>query len=102
LCYLLQTLSSFRAFTLTLTLKSPPTSAISQPTIDNLIAALYALITSQKELYQPLLITLVNIAPYVKGMNVQSAGKLVALFGAFSGSGFLLAEEGNPRCVFWM
>ncbi|KAF8524338.1 high-temperature-induced dauer-formation protein-domain-containing protein [Hysterangium stoloniferum] len=97
LSYLLQTLSSFRAFTLALSPKPLSAGATNQPTADMLITALYALITAQKELYQPLLVTLVNTAPYVKGLSVQSAGKLVALFGAFSGSGFLLAEEGNPR-----
>lgn len=53
-------------------------------------------------LYQPLLITLANVGPYVKNLSVQSSNKLITLFQAFASPGFLLGDEGNPRCVFWM
>ena len=104
LSYLLQTLSSHRAFAVMLSSPLPHNTATR--TSDALVNAVYTLIagTSGQHagLYQPLLITLGNVAPYVKGLSVQSASRLTALFQAFASPQFLLADEGNPRCAFWM
>lgn len=104
LSYLLQTLSSYRAFAISLA--SPlPNSAVIRG-FDALVNAIYAIIAGTKGqhqgLYQPLLVTLGNVGPYAKQLSVQSSNKIISLFQAFASPGFLLGDEGNPRCLFWM
>ncbi|KAF8587219.1 hypothetical protein K439DRAFT_1614510 [Ramaria rubella] len=104
LCYLLQTISSNRTFAVMLSSTLPHSTAPRAS--DALVNAAYTLIAGTNGqhagLYQPLLITLGNVAPYIKGLNVQSSSRLTALFQAFASPQFLLADEGNPRCAFWM
>ena len=87
-------------------LSSPLPHSTATRGADGLVNAIYTLIAGtngqHSGLYQPLLITLGNVAPYIKGLNVQSSSRLSALFQAFASPQFLLADEGNPRCVFWM
>jgi hypothetical protein len=73
---------------------------------DILIQAVYALIATTKSalsaLYAPLVITLTNVSPYFKNLSIFSANRLLSLFSSFSNASFLLAEEGNPRVLFYL
>lgn len=53
-------------------------------------------------LFQPLTITVANVAPYLKGIGVQASTRLLQLFKAFSAPHFLLADEGHPRLVYYL
>jgi len=104
LSYLLQTLSSHRNFAVMLSSTLPHSTATRAS--DALVGVVYTLISGTNGqhagLCQPLLISLGNVAPYIKSLSVQSSSRLIALFQVFSSPQFLLADEGNPRCVFWM
>lgn len=73
---------------------------------DIAIQAMYALIATTKStlsaLYPPMVITLTNISPYFKNLSILSANRLMALFTSFSNPAFLLADEGNPRVLFYL
>jgi hypothetical protein len=53
-------------------------------------------------LFPALAITLSNIAPYLQGVGFQTSMKLLQLFKAFSSPGFILADEGHPRLVYYL
>lgn len=103
LSYLLQTFSSHRAFAIALASPLPNTATTRGS--DALVNAIYAVIAGTKGqhqgLYQPLLVTLGNVGPYIKHLSVQSSNKIISLFQAFASPGFLLGDEGNPRYLFW-
>ncbi|GJJ15039.1 hypothetical protein Clacol_009313 [Clathrus columnatus] len=104
LAYLLQTLSSHRPFAIALGLPLP--NSVAPRGSDALVGSIYAIIAGTKGqhqgLYQPLLVTLGNVGPYIKQLSVQSSNKIISLFQAFASPGFLLGDEGNPRCLFWI
>lgn len=53
-------------------------------------------------LFPALTITLSNIAPYLQGLGPHASAKLLHLFKAFSSAGFILADEGHPRLVYYL
>lgn len=73
---------------------------------DVLIQSVYALISTTRStltaLYAPLIITLTNVSPFMRNLSILSANRLVALFKSFSSPSFLLADEGNPRLVYYL
>ncbi|KAE8209965.1 hypothetical protein CF327_g6111 [Tilletia walkeri] len=73
---------------------------------DVLIQAVYSLIASTKgslsSLYPPLVISLTNTAPYWRNITVTSATRLSQLLRSFSSPAYLLADEGNPRNLFYL
>ncbi|KAK0559002.1 hypothetical protein OC844_004724 [Tilletia horrida] len=73
---------------------------------DVLIQAIYSLIATTKgslsSLYPPLVISLTNTAPYWRNMTVTSATRLSQLLRSFSSAAYLLADEGNPRNLFYL
>jgi hypothetical protein len=52
--------------------------------------------------YPGFIIAITNIAPHLKGMSISSSARLLQLFKAFADPAFLLAEEGNPRLLFFL
>lgn len=81
-------------------------SSQSSTGADILIQAIYALIATTKSslsaLYAPMIITLTNVSPYFKNLSILSSNKLMALFGSFANPTFLLADEGNPRVLYFL
>jgi hypothetical protein len=73
---------------------------------DILIQAIYSLIASTKStlsaLYPPLIITLTNLSPFFKSLSILSSNRLLALFSSFSSPNFILADEGNPRLLYYL
>ncbi|CCA69579.1 hypothetical protein PIIN_03518 [Serendipita indica DSM 11827] len=52
--------------------------------------------------YPALVISIANCAPCFKNLSTNASNKLVQLITAFSDPRMLLAEEGNPRLVYFM
>jgi hypothetical protein len=52
--------------------------------------------------YPGFIIAITNIAPHLKGISISSSARLLRLFRAFSDPAFLLADEGNPRLLFFL
>lgn len=81
-------------------------SSQSSTGADILIQAIYALIATTKSslsaLYAPMVITLTNVSPYFKNLSILSSNKLMALFCSFANPTFLLADEGNPRVLYFL
>jgi hypothetical protein len=73
---------------------------------DALIQAAYAVMASTRgalsALYPPLVIALANTAPSWRGLTVASSARLASLLGSFSAPAFLLADEGNPRLLYFL
>ncbi|UZJ57195.1 hypothetical protein CBS101457_006515 [Exobasidium rhododendri] len=73
---------------------------------DILIQATYSLIASTKStlssLYAPLIITMTNLSPFFKSLSILTSNRLLALFTSFSNPSFLLADEGNPRLIYYL
>ncbi|PWN34709.1 uncharacterized protein FA14DRAFT_120614 [Meira miltonrushii] len=80
--------------------------AVGGGSADILIQAIYALIATTKSslsaLYAPMIITLTNVSPYFKNLSILSSNKLMALFSSFANPTFLLADEGNPRVLYFL
>lgn len=57
---------------------------------------------SLNSLYPALIITLSNLAPYLKNLTVTASSRLIQLFTSFSSPLFLLSDEGHPRLLFFM
>ncbi|KAJ9475583.1 hypothetical protein PHBOTO_005662 [Pseudozyma hubeiensis] len=74
--------------------------------MDYLVQGVYILIASTKgalsTLYAPLVISLSNTAPFWRNIGITSSTKLIHLLRSFSQPGWLLAEEGNPRLLFYV
>ncbi|GAC97755.1 hypothetical protein PHSY_005342 [Pseudozyma hubeiensis SY62] len=74
--------------------------------MDYLVQGVYILIATTKgalsTLYAPLVIALSNTAPFWRNIGITSSTKLVHLLRSFSQPGWLLAEEGNPRLLFYV
>ncbi|ODN80001.1 hypothetical protein L202_03866 [Cryptococcus amylolentus CBS 6039] len=110
LSYLLQTLSSEPAFAKSLNQTIPPSIPIPSKwsvhgtAADFLILSIYSIATTPglNQLFPALTISVANVAPYVAGLGVQAAGRLMGLFKAFSAPNFLLADEGHPRLVYYL
>ncbi len=66
--------------------------------------SMYSIATTSNlnPLFQPLTITVANVAPHLKGIGVQASTRLLQLFKAFSAPHFLLADEGHPRLVYYL
>ena len=73
---------------------------------DILVQAVYSLIASTKSslaaLYPPLIITLTNLSPFFKSLSILSSNRLLALFTSFCSPNFILADEGNPRLLYYL
>jgi len=73
---------------------------------DVLVQSVYSLIASTKStlsaLYPPLIITITNLSPFFKNFSILSSNRLLALFSSFSNPSFLLADEGNPRLLYYL
>lgn len=73
---------------------------------DILIQSVYSLIATTRgtltSLYAPLVISLGNTAPFWRNLSILSSNRLVALLSSFTASSFLLADDGNPRLVFYL
>eukprot|EP00056_Hartaetosiga_gracilis_P010325 m.151895 g.151895 ORF g.151895 m.151895 type:complete len:851 (-) comp13295_c3_seq1:60-2612(-) len=52
--------------------------------------------------YELLLTVIVNVAPFIKRVSLESANKLVHLFRVFSSPRYLFAAEANHRLVFFL
>ncbi|WVQ77248.1 hypothetical protein IAR50_006931 [Cryptococcus sp. DSM 104548] len=110
LSYLLQTLSSEPAFAKSLNQTIPPSIPIPSKwsvhgtAADFLILSIYSIATTPglNQLFPALTISVANVAPFVEGLGVQAAGRLIGLFKAFSAPNFLLADEGHPRLVYYL
>ncbi|KAJ9094420.1 hypothetical protein QFC21_005959 [Naganishia friedmannii] len=108
LSYILQTLSSNRTFGPAL--NEPLRIAIPSKWIvpglasDFLIVSILSIATTPglNSLFPALAITLSNVAPYLQGVGFQTSMKLLQLFKAFSSPGFILADEGHPRLVYYL
>ena len=110
--FTLQSLSAERGFgnKLNSSLSSVPaakkhTVAGANKVIDFLITSVYSLVFSSQALsaiYPSFVLLISNSSPYVKGVSVVAATKLLQLFLAFSAPAFILAEEGNPRLVYYL
>jgi hypothetical protein len=68
------------------------------------LQSIYSITTTPglNSLFPALTITITNLAPYLKDLNVQASTRLVQLFSAFSNPAFLLKDEGHPRLVNYM
>eukprot|EP00127_Corallochytrium_limacisporum_P002610 Clim_evm46s134 gene=Clim_evmTU46s134 len=73
---------------------------------DLLILVFHHLITSGHEqldsLYDCMLTIIVNISPYIKSLNRQSASKLLHLFELFSSPKYVLSAPNNHHLVFFL
>ena len=73
---------------------------------DILVQSVYSLMASTKSalsaLYPPLIITITNLSPFFKNLSILSSSRLVALLSSFSSPSFLLADEGNPRLIYYL
>ncbi|KAG8815594.1 hypothetical protein FRC17_000654, partial [Serendipita sp. 399] len=79
---------------------------------DFFISSIYAIISSSpsngglqplpSSSYPALIISIANCAPYLKNLSVNSSNKLLQLIAAFADPRMLLADEGNPRLVYFM
>ncbi|PWN47453.1 hypothetical protein IE53DRAFT_390420 [Violaceomyces palustris] len=73
---------------------------------DFLIQSVYLLIATTKgslsNLYPPLILSLTNSSPFWRSISVSSSTRMVQLLRSFSSANFLLAEEGNPRLVYYL
>ena len=73
---------------------------------DLLIQSVYHLLGSTKgslsPLYPPLIISLTNTAASWKNLAVTSSARLAQLLSSLSNPAFLLADEGNPRLLFYL
>ncbi|KDQ20543.1 hypothetical protein BOTBODRAFT_26557 [Botryobasidium botryosum FD-172 SS1] len=110
--YMIQSLSAERAFGSKLSQPIPSRMAIpakwatSGTAGDFMVTSIYAMVATTAGalnfLYPALIIALANVAPYLKNLGVQASARLVQLFTSFSTPAFLLADEGNPRLVFFI
>lgn len=75
---------------------------------DVLIAASYALLTTRGmgssglSIYPVILIALANCAPYFTSLTIGSSNRLCLLLTQFANPSFLLADEGHPRCLYFL
>ncbi|KAG8821176.1 hypothetical protein FRC19_008197 [Serendipita sp. 401] len=80
---------------------------------DFFISSIYAILSpspsnsgspqaSSPSSYPALIISIANCAPYLKNLSVTSSNKLVQLMTTFADPRILLADEGNPRLVYFM
>lgn len=75
---------------------------------DVLISASYTLLTTRGMgssglgIYPVILITLANCSAQLKSMTISSATRLGLLLTQFSNPSFLLADEGHPRCLYFL
>ncbi|KDN39617.1 hypothetical protein K437DRAFT_9733 [Tilletiaria anomala UBC 951] len=73
---------------------------------DLLVQSVYHFLGSTKgalaSLYPPLIISLSNTGAFWRSLSVTSSARLVQLLSSFSNAAFLLADEGNPRLLFYM
>lgn len=73
--------------------------------IDFVLTSIYTLVFSSQSLIAvcPSFILLIsNCSSYIKGLSLVTSTKLLQLFLAFSAPAFILAEEGNPRLVYYL
>jgi len=109
---MIQSLSAERAFGSKLSQPIPSRVAIPAKWAtpgtagDFMVTSIYAMVATTAGalnfLYPALIIALANVAPYLKNLGVQASARLVQLFTSFSTPAFLLADEGNPRLVFFI
>lgn len=57
---------------------------------------------SLSSLYPAFVIALANAAPFFKNLSVTSSSRVLQLFATFASPQFLLADEGNPRLLYFM
>ncbi|CAO1632889.1 unnamed protein product [Parajaminaea phylloscopi] len=75
---------------------------------DVLISASYTLLTTRGMgssglgIYPVILITLANSSSQMKALSIPSATRLGLLLSQFSNPSFLLADEGHPRCLYFL
>lgn len=108
LSYLLQTLSADTAFAeginKPLALSIPAKWSVPGSAADFLVVSIYSIATTPglNPLFPALTITIANVAPHLRALGVQASTRLLQLFKAFSAPGFLLADEGHPRLVYYL
>jgi hypothetical protein len=110
--FTMQSLGAERGFGSKLNAPLGPISAAKKHTVagssrvvDFLVTSIYTLVFSSQglsALYPSFILLISNSAPYIKGMSVVASTKLLQLFLAFSAPAFILAEEGNPRLVYYL
>ncbi len=126
--YILQTMSSDKAFGPTLNAKPnilvPARWQVVGSTADFMIVvslivtylfklwsssgspsqSMYSIATTPglNPLFPAMTITISNAAPYLKNLGVPASTRLLQLFKAFSAPNFLLADEGHPRLVYYL
>ncbi|KAJ3119325.1 hypothetical protein HK098_005592 [Nowakowskiella sp. JEL0407] len=118
-CFMLHNLSQERAFGVQLnTVFDPSAHAIITKNLpiftsgtyaDFLFLAIHSFITTTSSRFSPLaalhesfLITLANVSPYVKGLTVVTANKLLGMWGVFVNGAWLCANETNHKAVFYL
>ncbi|KAI8810496.1 high-temperature-induced dauer-formation protein-domain-containing protein [Cladochytrium replicatum] len=124
-CFLLHNLSQERAFGVQLNTNFDAASAAASGAssiaskqlpvfssgtwADFLFLSAHAFITTTggkfsqlSSLHETLLIALANVSPYVKGLSVVAANKLMTLFSAFASPGFMFAAEGHHKYIFYV
>ncbi|KAI0033263.1 high-temperature-induced dauer-formation protein-domain-containing protein [Vararia minispora EC-137] len=109
--YIIQTLSAESSFGLKLsfplkTAHLPAKWNVGGAAADFMINAIYFIVATTSgalnSVYPALIISLSNAAPYFRDLTVNSSTRLLQLFVAFSNPIFLLADEGNPRLLFFL
>jgi len=109
--YIVQTLSAEASFGLRLSFPIKPSHLparwnVGGAAADFMINAIYFIVATTSgtlnSIYPALIISLSNSAPYFRDITVNSATRLLQLFSSFASPVFLLADEGNPRLLFFM
>ncbi|KAI0318359.1 high-temperature-induced dauer-formation protein-domain-containing protein [Amylostereum chailletii] len=111
LSYIIQTLSSESSFGLKLSFPIKPSHLptkwnVGGAAADFMINSIYFIVATTSgalnSIYPALIIALSNSAPYFRDLTVNSSTRLLQLFTAFANPAFLLADEGNPRLLFFL
>ncbi|WVO16453.1 hypothetical protein L204_104130 [Cryptococcus depauperatus] len=108
LAYLLQTISAEPAFgknlNQTIRMSVPNKWTVAGSAADFMIVSIYSIATTSglNPLFPALTISISNVAPYLSNIGSQASERLLQLFKAFKAPGWLLADEGHPRLVYYL
>ena len=99
----LQTLSTYSAIKVVV---DNPSSDNPNATMGDLIVnTVYSIVCTpalQANVYSSGLMSLTNMSPFIKHLSQISSIKLLSMYKAFSSPFFLLADDSNPRYLFWI
>ncbi|KAJ3401821.1 AAA ATPase afg3 [Chytriomyces hyalinus] len=116
-CFMLHILSQERDFAVRLNAPFEPSmvGAASKhlPIFSNgtwadfIVLSIHIIVTSTSKtpiatLHETLLMTLSNLAPYMKSLTVVTVNKLMSLFAVLSNPAFLVSSEANHKLIFYL